>query len=98
MSRDNDHRLARGCGVPFWPSNEKEWEYWHARNAAAIRVIQDMNLSDLDEHTILDAMGLLPEQLAERENHMRMTRTTPDEVRARPKLLGRRAPAQNRNH
>jgi hypothetical protein len=95
MSYDNDHRFDRGCGVPFWPSNEKEWEYWHARNAAAIRVIQDMKLSDLDEHTILDAMGLLPEQLAEREKRMRSTRT---EEPARPKLLGRKAPAQNRNH
>lgn len=98
MSRDNDHRLARGCGVPFWPSTEQEWESWHARNADAVRVIQDQNLGDLAEREVLDMLGLLPEQLVERENHMRTTRTTPDEVRAHPKLLGRRAPAQNRNH
>lgn len=95
MSYDNDHRFDRGCGVPFWPSNDAEWEYWHARNAAAVRVIQAQNLGDLEEHTMLDMLGLLPEQLAAKEKHMRSTRT---EEPARPTLLGRKAPAQNRNH
>jgi hypothetical protein len=68
VSYDNDHRFDRGCGVPFWPSNDAEWEYWHARNAAAVRVIQAQNLGDLEEHTMLDMLGLLPEQLAARRS------------------------------
>jgi hypothetical protein len=91
-------RIESGPGVPFWPANEAEWELWHESRAAAVRMVQRQNLGDVAEHELLDMLGLLPEQLAAAEKKMRSSRETSSEVRAQPKLLGRKAPAQNRNH
>jgi hypothetical protein len=95
MAFNTDERLSRGVGVPFWPANEAEWVMWHERNAAAVRVVQSQKLGDLVEYEVLDMMGLLPEQLAEQEKHMRTSSNTGPA--AKPTLRGRRAPAQNRN-